>query len=284
MVKNPASALAPHVLVVGIDGIRHDFLLEARTPVLDRLSAAGALLPVRVHEKNFTVSGPVWATVATGVYMDRHGVVGNSIHPPELAAFEDFTALLRAQRPGLATMIAVSWFPLVVRTECGPLFSSGGWVNSVDPESANSNESWIRADDEIAAYASARLSAEDLAASFVYFGEGDVHAHNHGTGPGYTACIERCDARLGQLLEAIDSRPTRAQEEWTVIVVTDHGHLDEGGHGGDSDEERTAWMLASGPGLPEGIKALDHADIAVQVLATFGADHHGLAGVPFGRR
>lgn len=276
--------MAPHVLVVGMDGIRHDSLLKARTPVLDQLEGDGVLLPVRVHEKNVTVSGPVWATVATGVYMDRHGVVGNSAHPPDLAAFEDFTALLRAQRPELRTMVAASWFPLAVRTECGPLFSSGGWVNPQDPEGANSTESWTRADDEVAAHASSRLAAEDLAASFVYFGEGDVHAHNHGTGAGYTACIERCDARLGLLLDAIDARPSRAQEEWTVIVVTDHGHLDEGGHGGDSDEERTAWMLASGPGLPDGIKALDHADIAVQVLASFGADHTGLAGVPFGRR
>lgn len=284
LVKNQTIPLAPHILVVGMDGIRHDSLLAANTPVMDRLSDVGVLLPVRVHEKNFTISGPVWATVATGVYMDRHGVEGNEEQPPGFAAFEDFTALLRKQRPGLATMIAASWFPLAVATECGPLFSSGGWVNPVDPEDENNSASWIGADDEVAAHAAARLAAEDLAASFVYFGEGDVHAHNHGTGPGYTACIERCDARLGLLLDAIDGRPSRAQEEWTVIVVTDHGHLDEGGHGGDSDEERTAWMLASGPGLPDGIKALDHADIAVQVLATFGADHHGLAGVPFGQR
>lgn len=67
-------------------------------------------------------------------------------------------------------------------------------------------------------------------------------------------------------------------------MVTDHGHLDEGGHGGDTDEERTAWMVASGAGVPEGITSLDHADIAAQVLSTFGVDHSALAGVPFGQR
>lgn len=274
----------PHVLVVGIDGIRHDSLLAAKTPFIDRLAEAGVLLPVRVHEKNLTISGPVWATVATGVYMDRHGVQGNEVHPGELAAFEDFTALVRRQRPELQTMIATSWFPLSQATACGPLFSSGGWANPVDPERENNNESWLRADDEVAQYASARLRTDDLAVSFVYFGEGDVNAHNHGTGPDYTACIERCDARVGMLLEAIERRATRAREEWTVIVVTDHGHLDEGGHGGDSDEERLAWMVASGAGLPKHITALDHADIAVQVLATFDISADALSGVPFGQR
>lgn len=154
----------------------------------------------------------------------------------------------------------------------------------MDPEGENDNERWLRADDEVAEYASARLPTDDLAVSFVYFDEGDVNAHNHGTGPDYMACIERRDARLAMLLEAIELRATRAHEEWTVIVVTDHGHLDEGGHGGDSDEERLAWMVASGAGVPKHITSLDHADIAVQVLTTFDISADALSGVPFGQR
>ena len=281
---NATNVGEPHILVVGMDGIRHDVLLAAHTPVIDRLASNGVLLPVPVHEKNVTISGPVWATVATGVYMDQHGVLGNEDQPIGTAGFADFAELLRAARPELQTMVAATWFPLVRRGGCGPLFSSGGWVPPVDPEDENSGPSWITADDDAAAYAAARLAVEDLAVSFVYFGESDVHAHSFGTGPGYTDCIQRCDARLGLLLNAIEQRPNRAQEDWTVIVVTDHGHLDEGGHGGDSREERTAWMLASGASVPEGITALDHADIAAHVLATFGVDHSALAGIPFGRR
>lgn len=273
-----------HVLVVGFDGVRYDSLVEAETPVLDGLAANGALLPVQVHQKNYTVSGPVWATVATGVYMDRHKVVGNSVHPAELAQFKDFTALLREQRPELETMIAVTWFPLANETECGPIFSSGGWTNSVDPEIENNNESWIKADDEVAAYAASRLRDENLAASFVYFGEPDVNAHNHGVGPDYKQCIERCDARLGMLIDAINQRPNLLNEDWTILAVTDHGHKDAGGHGGDSPEERTAWMLASGPTVPANLSALDHADIAVCVLETFGVTPENLDGVSLGKR
>lgn len=282
--KNLPPAPQPHVLVVGIDGVRYDSLLAASTPALDRLAVSGLLLPVRVHEKNVTISGPVWSTVATGVYSDRHMVTGNSHHPGELDGFPDFTARLRASRPDLQTMIAASWHPLASEVECGPIFSSRGWVPTPDPEDANDAGSWVLADDAVAGYAARRLATEDLAASFVYFGEADVEAHNHGTGPGYTAAIERCDARLGVLLAAIDSRPARADESWTVIVVTDHGHVAAGGHGGESDEERTAWMAAAGPGVPPAVAALDHADITAQVLAVFGISAEDTDGVLFGTR
>jgi arylsulfatase A-like enzyme len=274
----------PHVLVVGIDGVRYDSLRSAATPALDRIAQHGFLVPVRVPDKNATISGPVWATVATGVYADRHKVTGNSHHPAELDTFPDFTAALRTARPELQTMIAASWHPIAVATECGPLFSSRGWVPMPDPEEANDAGSWISADDAVAHYAAARLRNEDLAASFVYFGEADVEAHNHGTGAGYVEAIQRCDSRLNALLEAIESRPNRSAEDWTVIAVTDHGHLDAGGHGGESEVERTAWIAASGADLSQAIAPVDHADIFAQVLATFGVPADDSDGVPFGAR
>ncbi|MCD4850566.1 alkaline phosphatase family protein [Arthrobacter sp. AK01] len=274
----------PHILVVGIDGVRYDSLRSAATPALDRIADQGFLVPVRVHHKNATISGPVWATVATGVYADRHKVTGNSHHPAELDSLPDFTAALRAARPELQTMIAVSWHPLAIRSECGPIFTSRGWVPTPDPEEANDADSWTSADDAVAEYASARIRHEDLAASFVYFGEADVEAHNHGTGDGYLAAIQRCDARLNTLLDAIAARPNRAGEDWTVIVVTDHGHLDAGGHGGETEAERTAWIGADGAALPRHVTTVDHADIFPQVLATFGVAEDDTEGVIFGAR
>ncbi|AGW40928.1 hypothetical protein O159_07650 [Leifsonia xyli subsp. cynodontis DSM 46306] len=50
----------------------------------------------------------------------------------------------------------------------------------------------------------------------------------------YAAAIGRVDAHLGRLLAEIEARVARtgAEEEWLVALTTDHGHLDEGGHGG----------------------------------------------------
>src|SRR6202050_380672 len=39
---------------------------------------------------------------------------------------------------------------------------------------------------------------------------------------------------------------------WTVVVVTDHGHLHRGGHGGREPEGATAWVAAARPGIEPG--------------------------------
>ncbi|WP_427015919.1 alkaline phosphatase family protein [Pseudarthrobacter sp. P1] len=284
MTKN-AAVIAPHLLVVGIDGVRFDTLAAAHTPALDTLAASGVLLPVQVHEKNPTVSGPVWSTVATGVYSDKHGVLGNDIHPETLRNYPDFLQMLRESVPGTRTMVAASWYPIAGDHGCGPIFSSRGWLPALDMEAQPDVPSAaVLADDDGVEYSSARLAVEDITAAFIYLGEPDEFAHYRGTGQGYIRSIERCDARLGRLLETIDARPGRAHEAWTVIVVTDHGHVDNGGHGGDSTEERTAWMAAAGPGIGAHIGQLCHADIAAHAGQIFGLDVAELDGVPFGRR
>ena len=80
---------------------------------------------------------------------------------------------------------------------------------------------------------------------------------------------------MGRLLEAIDARrshPRRASERWTVLVTTDHGHLDTGGHGGDSHAEREVFVILAEPGRPDG-SLLDSPrliDIAPTVLDRLG--------------
>ena len=78
-----------------------------------------------------------------------------------------------------------------------------------------------------------------------------------------------------------------ASEDWTVIVVTDHGHVDEGGHGGRSTLERTAWIAACGPDIAPGVSPeheLRHADVGVHTFTALGLEpdrHWTLDGQPF---
>ena len=70
------------------------------------------------------------------------------------------------------------------------------------------------------------------------------------------------------------SRPDRAAENWTFILVTDHGQVSAGGHGGDSEAERTAWIAACGPGIEGGAEygRLRHVDVAAHVYAALGVE------------
>ena len=42
------------------------------------------------------------------------------------------------------------------------------------------------------------------------------------------------------------ARTSYSDESWMILVMTGHGQRDEGGHGGYSDAERRAFILATG--------------------------------------
>jgi predicted AlkP superfamily pyrophosphatase or phosphodiesterase len=261
------------VLVVGIDGVRLDLLAEPRTPHLDSVRDAGFLAPVLIDEQTPTMSGPCWATIATGVHVGKHGIWNNRFVGHRLGVFPDFATRL-ARFHGRRSFVAAGWDPLVIAQDGGPLFAAPSRLVYVAPE-AHTAEAWEQVDEEITVDAEAVLRRDPVDASFVYLGAADETAHLHGCGERYRASIENADARLGRLLGAVRSRAGYASEAWTVIVVTDHGHVDEGGHGGRSTLERTAWIAACGPDLVPGMapeRKLGHADVAAHVFKALGLE------------
>ncbi|MFG2821404.1 alkaline phosphatase family protein [Kitasatospora sp. NPDC048365] len=274
------------VLVVGIDGVRLDLLDALHTPHLDAVAAAGFLAPVQVDEATPTMSGPCWATVVTGVGVAKHGVYGNHLGGNRLDVFPDFTTRLAAVHRR-RTFAAGGWEPLFLNRSGGPLFAAPGRLSYIAPLE-DTPAAWEVCDERVTAEAEYVLgrSDDDPQASFVYLGSPDETAHFLGCGPEYRRAIEAADARLGRILDAVRSRPGHAGEEWTVIVVTDHGHVDQGGHGGRSELERTAWIAAAGPGIVPGapVGPLHHTDVAAHVYAALEITpdpHWTLDGRPF---
>lgn len=94
------------------------------------------------------------------------------------------------------------------------------------------------------------LADGDPAVLFVYFGHVDNTGHGYGfhpKSPKYTNAIEEADAHLGRVLEAIEKRGTRKQEDWLVVVTTDHGGKGRGHFPGAKEPEiRTGFLIVSG--------------------------------------
>lgn len=282
-----------HVLVIGIDGVRYDTLLSSHTPSLARLAEAGFLVPVRVNEAGPTISGPCWSTIATGVLAPVHDIWDNDLSPNRLADNPDFLELARRQIPGIATFLAGGWAPMVSEASGGPIFTGGGWLPEGPPagHAHRGEDGWTVADQAITDRAVAFLGEDHPtgSAAFVYLGGVDEMGHTCGVGEVYRRYLEATDRRVGQLLDAVAARP--GHEDWTVIAVTDHGHRDEGGHGGDSDEERTAWIAASGPTVPalsgnHSSTPVEQADVAGHIFHVLGLQPltRDVVGVPFGAR
>lgn len=271
--------MRPRVLVVGIDGVRWDTVHQVSTPALDAVAAAGFRAPVTVNAAGPTISGPCWATMATGVLPTAHGILGNELPSPDLPA--DFLAL--ATRAGLASLAAAAWPPLVRPVDCGPVFAEVGTIIA-PPDPGDDPQRWDAADQFVADASAAALAEGATDIAFIYFGLADEVAHAVGVGGPYHAAIEACDRRLGAVLDAAGA--LRANSDWTVIVATDHGHVDAGGHGGDSEAERTAWIAACGPDIaPAAPPHLEQADIFAVALTRLGIDPPpGRFGIPFGAR
>jgi arylsulfatase A-like enzyme len=109
--------------------------------------------------------------------------------------------------------------------------------------------------------------------AFVYVGDVDEVGHAHGTlSAEYAAAIEVVDRQVGQVLAGLRRRPTYDAEDWLVLVSTDHGRRDDGGHGGESAAERTIFVIMSGPSVRARPFASPPAivDVAVTALAHLG--------------
>jgi len=280
---------AGHVLVIGVDGVRFDLLGPDGTPSIWTLGQHGFLAPVPVDETTPTWSGPCWATIATGTGVDGHAITGNDLTGHRLADHPDFVTL--ATRAGLPTLLAVSgWAPLVLPEDGGPLFAEASRREFVAvPEASLAWDSvgqtradeaslatWDAADEATTRLAAAILAEDGPRVSFVYLGAVDITGHLTGAGALYRAAALAADQRVGRLLAAVRSRPSHRPENWTIVVVTDHGHLDGGGHGGREPEVTTAWAAASGPGIrPAGPAPVTRqAEIAPLVLGAAGWPGH----------
>jgi len=265
----PEAGAAPKVLLIGIDGIRVDVLREVHTPNLDALAAAGTFSE-EAQNVLPTVSGPCWSSMLIGVGPEKHGVHSNDFSTNRYGEYPDFLTRIEEARPELSTFAAVDWLPLGAEDAGGPLIS-----DAVDRKVVLDGYElgWLEADSASVMATLEELRAGNSDALFVYLGAPDEISHNiGGIGEEYRAAIATADRHLGQLVAAVKARPHFPAEDWLILVATDHGRTEEGGHGGDSLEETTIFYLASGPGAQVGGTAAPPSimDIPVTALAHLG--------------
>ena len=189
-----------------------------------------------------TVSGPGWSSMLIGARTDKHLVSSNDFTGNDYATYPDFLTRLEQVDSGFNTFAVVDWAPLGTTASGGPLF--GDAIDEVLFFNAG-EEGYGRADSLSVDAAVDRLETGNIDAAFVYIGDTDEVAHATSTyAPEYRTAIEVADVLVGRLVAAIQARPTYADEDWLILMCTDHGRTDEGGHGGDSDKERTIFFLA----------------------------------------
>jgi len=213
------------VRVVLVDGMG---LAAARAlPRLGALCGRGVTLTVDVGWPS--VSLPVQHALWTGVWQTQSGVLF-ALGPLPRLRVASLPGILRARG---AVAVADS-HPEIVR--------SFPFSRVVAP---GADRAWSTAELARAALAEVRGAAPLV---FVHLLAVDVAGHRFGgASPRYAAACRQADRLLGQLAAR------RPRASW--IVLADHGHLAEGGHGGSEDEVRLVRACVAGPGVPAGRSA-----------------------------
>ena len=263
--------LRKKVLLIGLDGVRPDVLADVATPHIDALIEQGAF-SARALTGYPSVSGPGWSSMLIGVWPDKHGVVNNEFENERYDEYPDFLTRVETLRPELNTFAVADWLPIVTDDHNGPILGEDLDVKHV----LDGYElGWAEADDRSVELAGGHLGSGEPDAMFVYLGNPDETSHHfQSIGEEYRNAIALSDEHVGRLMAAVRARPTYAQEDWLILMSTDHGRTADGDHGGDTPEERTIFYLASGPstvvGTLEGTPAI--VDVPVTALAHLGID------------
>ncbi|MDY0060670.1 MAG: alkaline phosphatase family protein [Myxococcota bacterium] len=239
---------APRLLWIVVDGLRDD-ALDA-LPALRQLGVAGSRLRYRVASPSF--SRPAYATLATGAPPAHHGVRTNRGAGPVLLDTL-FARLAAAGGQTRMVLQRIDW-----------------WARVVDLPAAQAEV--VPETSRVGARARALLAAAAPADRLllVHFTEVDHLSHRHGArSPEVRAELARVDAELAELLA---QRPPL----WSVLVLSDHGHRVDGGHGGGEAEVVLAPALLAGPDLAaqpgtwERPLPADATDIAPTLAALLG--------------
>lgn len=229
------------VLLIGIDGCRSDALQQANTPNIDAL-LSNSLYSFDSWHVGITWSGPSWTTILTGVEWNKHGVTDNTFNGSNFNNYPAFPKRAKEILPSLKCVEVVEWNPLADD------FTNDGWDKKVKVADGST---FPTADS-----AALELQDPEIDLLFTYFDQVDLTGHTTTFSPAnalYISAIESVDSAIGIVLDALYDRPTYPNEDWLILLITDHGG-NSFFHGGNSFEERHIWWIASG-------KAVQHQQI-----------------------
>jgi predicted AlkP superfamily pyrophosphatase or phosphodiesterase len=221
----PAQRDKPYVILISFDGFKPEYLDRIELPNFRRVTSAGVraegMIPV-FPTKTF----PNHYSIVTGLYADRHGLVGNSIWDPARAAGYGMRDSLAVRDP--------AWYrgePIWVTAEKqGMVSASYFWVATEAPIGGVAPTIWKRYDVRvpIRSRVDSVLSWLALPAErrphmiTLYFSDTDGAGHEHGPlSPQVDTAAWRVDAALGHLLDGVDRLPLR--DRTYFVLVSDHG-------------------------------------------------------------
>lgn len=253
-----AQAKTRKAVYIVLDGIPADYIERVRPTHIFDIARQGGYAraytggEVGGYSQTPTISAIGYMNILTGTWMNKHRVNGNSNLKPNYNYWSIFR-LAKAQKKPCKTALFSSWTDnrtVLIgagKPETGNLaidYVYDGYELDEARFPPRPDQLHIFSIDSVVSHEAAqciRRDAPDL--SWVYLWYTDSGFHLFGDGAYMDRYVRKTDELVGLIWQAVQYREAHFDEEWMVIVTTDHGRNESGhDHGGQLNRERSVWI------------------------------------------
>jgi len=248
--------LSKLVVAILVDGLRNDTAADSKAmPSLNNLRSRGA--STTVHSVAPSYSAPAWSVLATGAWQDiSDGPAMNPTAVKDYRYWSQDNIFTSVSNAGRRTAVAAN-------QNFKNLVPPGTFAASLFTE----DETQV-GDQQIADAAVQFIKSGKYELVVVHLVQLDHAAHYEGgtLDPRWDEATLRADGLIGQIAGALDLTQD------TVMVFSDHGQIDAGGHGGQDAIVLVQPFVMAGAGVKPGAYAgIGQVDIAPTTTVLLGS-------------
>lgn len=256
--------LTHRVVFVLIDALRDDTSHKTNVmPFLNQLRSQGAW--ATNHSRVPSYSEPGWTVLMTGAWPDLSDGPAMNLDYADIPTWTQDNLFSAAHRAGLKTAVSGFnwWQKLIPAQAVNDSFYTAGEDKAADVNVVNAVLPWLKANQD--------------QFILIHIDQVDYAGHHEGgpQSPNWDAAASRADGLLKQIVSSLDLSTD------TVIVVSDHGQINRGGHGGQDPIVLLEPFVAAGAGIkPGGYPDGNMTDVPTTTAALLGlnipADSEGI--------
>jgi Type I phosphodiesterase / nucleotide pyrophosphatase len=247
--------LTSRVVLVMVDALRDDTSRKSDVmPFLNQLRSQAAW--ATMHSQPPSWSEPGWTTICTGAWPEINDSPPINLEYDKLWPWTQDSIFSAAKRAGLKTAVSgYYWWEKFIAPDMRDAgFFTPGEDDAADRDVLNAAMPW--------------LTGGGYQLVLIHLDQVDYAGHHEGgpRDPRWNAAATRADAQLAQIAGALDMKRD------TLIVLSDHGQIDRGGHGGQDPITLVEPFVMAGAGVKPGrspdIQMVDVAPTIAVLLGT----------------
>lgn len=248
----PEGKTAKKAIVIGYDGFRTDgldMIKDMPNSGIMHLRQQGGVYHaftggIKGMNEQLTITAPSWMSATTGGWDEYHGVSDNDTEKNSVKTF-----LTTLSEQDYSTAMVVSW-PTHIQVSFRPdvqyavenLLPAQYICATCDDDTLHMLHAFVTKQPD-----TPKLPEEDPDVIFTVLEYTDAVGHSVGYGNYVEEYIHACksvDEKGYELIQAIEARDTFVQEDWLILIATDHGGI-VNGHGSQMAFDRMIWIASN---------------------------------------